>query len=59
MAESEVVMLKSLLDRSESEVTRLRRLLIKADKKASLTEHRVSEVTVEAIEAFWKGENFC
>lgn len=40
------------------EVTRLQGLLVEAEGKASLAKHRVSNVIMEAIEAFEKGEYF-
>lgn len=59
-------MLKILLVQVESEAARLRvevaRLqgsLTKAKGKAPLIEHHAAEATVEAIEAFRKGEEFC
>lgn len=41
-----------------TEVTRLQKLLIKVEEKASLAERHTSKVAVEVIEAFQKGEVF-
>lgn len=42
----------------EEEATRLKGSLAKAEEKASLTKHQVSEAAAEAIEAYRKGKHF-
>lgn len=62
----EAVRLQESLTKTESkaaklrvEVARLQELLTKVEEKASFIEHHASKATIQAIKAFWKGQDFC
>lgn len=50
--------LKGSLAKAKGEVAIFRGLFTEATEKASLSEHRASEATAKAMEAFKKGEEF-
>lgn len=57
-AEGKATRMRASLTQVEEEATMLRKSLFEAKKRASLAKRRALEAAKEAIEAFWKGEDF-